>query len=288
MIFLTNTSILAILAVGMMMVLVSGGLDLSVGSILALSGMVVAQTVFYYPNTNPIIAFALGIFVGVLCGVLNGGIIIFGNVLPIITTLGTLSVYRGITFIVSKGGWISAHEMPDSFKQIATSRVLGVNSLVFITIFILIVFYFFLFHTRTGRKVYAIGNNKRISEDKWDNVKQTTFMVYVIIGGLAGLAGTMWVSKFASAQGNTAMGYEFKVISACVLGGVSIAGGRGKMFSLLMGIFIIGVLDNALPLVRISPFWQYFIQGIVILSAVIINVLIERNVDLKVRKRRGL
>ncbi len=135
---------------------------------------------------------------------------------------------------------MSAHQMPDSFKAIATGSIFGINTLIFIAIIIYIVFYYFINHTRTGRQIYAVGSNPESAKISGINNDKILWMVYAIMGSLAGLAGVLWVSKFASAQGDTASGYELSVIAACVLGGVSIAGGSGKISGIILGsIFLV-------------------------------------------------
>ncbi len=285
---LTNTAILSILAVGMMLVIITRGIDLSIGATLALAGMSSALLVGSYPELPPIVAILFGTLIGLLCGAIIGGLIAKVDILPIIATLGLMNIYRGITFMVSGGKWVSAHQMPVSYKAIATSKILGINTLIFIAIIIYIIFYYFINHTRTGRQIYATGSNPDSAKISGINTSKIIWLVYIIMGGLAGLAGVLWVSKFASAQGNTAMGYELNVIAACVLGGVSISGGTGKISGLLMGTLLLGILNNALPLINVSPFWQNAIQGFVILTAVIINTLIKRKVDSDNLKRREI
>jgi rhamnose transport system permease protein len=156
---LTNTAILSILAVGMMLVIVTRGIDLSIGATLALSGMVSSLTVVVVPNLHPVIAVLLGTLIGMVCGSMLGFLISKVKVLPIIASLGMMNVFRGLTYIVSGGKWVSAHQMPKSFKAIATSSILGINTLIFIAVVIYIVFYYFINHTRTGRQIYAVGSN---------------------------------------------------------------------------------------------------------------------------------
>jgi rhamnose transport system permease protein len=169
--------------------------------------------------------------------------------------------------------------MPASFKSMATNRFLGINNLIVIAIVIYIIFYYFINYSKTGRRIYAVGSNREAAQIIGLPTKRIVTLVYVLLGFLAGLSGVLWVSKFASAQGDPAAGYEMSVIASCVLGGVSVSGGRGKVAGLLLGVILFGILANALPLIKVSPFWQQAIQGFVILSAIIINVIIKRNND---------
>lgn len=285
---LTNTAILSILAIGMMLVIVTRGIDLSIGATLALSGMIAALTVNFYPDVHPIVAILLGTVIGIVCGLIVGGLVSFGGILPIIATLGMMNVFRGGTFMASGGKWVSAHQMPDSFKDVATSSILGINTLIFIAIVIYLLSYYFITYTRTGRQIYAVGSNPDSAKISGINNDKILLLVYTIMGGLSGLAGVLWVAKFASAQGDTAMGYEMNVIAACVLGGVNIAGGSGKISGIILGSIFLGILNNALPLINVSPFWQQAIQGTIILIAVLANALVKRGVDRNNLMRRKI
>ncbi|WP_051556590.1 ABC transporter permease [Alkalihalobacterium bogoriense] len=276
---ITNTAILSILALGMMLVLITRGIDLSVGSTLALSGMVVAQVVSMYHGMHPIIAILLGIGIGIVCGITIGFLVAKIGILPIIATLAMMNIFRGLTFTVSGGQWVSSYQMSEQFVSIATSKIVGVNTLVFIAIVIYLVAFYFINHTRTGRQIYAVGSNPESAKVSGINQTKILLIVYSIMGGLAGLSGVLWVSKFASAQGDTASGYELTVIAACILGGVSIAGGSGKISGVILGAVLLGILNNALPLMNVSPFWQMAIQGSIILIAVIMNTLVKRGVN---------
>lgn len=285
---IVNTAILSILAVGMMLVIVTRGIDLSIGATLALSGMVTAMTVSVHQGLHPVLLILLGTVVGLVCGAIVGLLVSKAAILPIIASLGLMNVFRGLTFMVSGGKWVSAYQMSPGFKGIATGSILGINNLVFIAIIIYIVFFYFINHTRTGRQIYAVGSNPDSAKISGINISKVLLMVYMIMGALAGLAGVLWVARFASAQGDTAMGYEINVIAACVLGGVSIAGGSGKVSGIILGSLLLGILNNALPLINVSPFWQQAIQGVVILVAVLTNVLVKRGVDWNNLMRRKI
>lgn len=284
----TNTAILSILAVGMMLVIVTRGIDLSIGATLALSGMIAALTVKQYPGANPALALLIGVGIGLACGAVLGFLVSKVRILPIIATLGMMNVFRGLTFEASGGKWVSAHQMPDSFKAIATGKLLGVNHLILIAVVIYLVAYFFVNHTRTGRQVYAVGSNPESAAISGIRTGRILGLVYTVMGGLSGLAGVLWVSKFASAQGDTASGYELSVIAACVLGGVSIAGGSGKISGIVLGSVLLGILNNALPMIDVSPFWQNWIQGMIILVAVLVNALVKRGIDRNHLMRRRI
>ncbi|MBK5247155.1 MAG: ABC transporter permease [Peptostreptococcaceae bacterium] len=283
---LINASILGILSVGMMMVLIVRGIDLSIGSTIALSGMITSLTVASFPQIHPLLSIVEGILIGAVVGAISGVIIAKFDVLPIITTLGMMNIVRGLTFLSSGGKWVSAYQMSPAFKAIATGKILGINTLIFIALVIYILFFYFINHTRTGRQIYQVGSNPNAAEISGIPKLRVIWLVYTLMGALAGLAGVLWVSRFASAQGDTAVGYEMSVIAACVLGGVSLSGGSGKVSGLVLGVILLGILHNALPLINVSPFWQQGIQGAVILGAIILNVLVKRNNDRAALSRR--
>ena len=285
---LTNTSILAILAVGMMMVLITGGIDLSVGAVVALSGMSSAVFIRDFPNIPVRVAVLVGLFVGLFSGLVLGRLIAKGRILPIIASLGMMNVYRGLTYIVGDNQWVSAFQMTDAFKEIATGSFLGINHLIWAAFIVLAVFYYILNFTRSGRRMYAVGSNEEATAITGISKERTLILVYMLNGLLAGLAGVLWVSKFASAQGDTASGYELNVIAACVLGGVSVNGGVGKISGLITGALLFGILNNALPLLNASTFWEDAIQGVVIVAAIVMNVLMKRRSDAAALKRREL
>jgi rhamnose transport system permease protein len=285
---LANTAVLSILSVGMMMVLLTGGIDLSIGATMAFSGMVSALTVRANPGIAVPVVILEGALIGAAAGLVIGVLVSRFSILPIIASLGMMNVIRGLTYLVSGGAWVSAYQMSDEFKALATGRVLGVNNLIIIAVVIYLLFYCFINYTRTGRRIYAVGSSPEAAEVIGLPKKRVVTLVYVLMGFLAGLGGVLWVAKFASAQGDTAAGYEMNVIASCVLGGVSVSGGRGKVSGLVLGVLLFGILANALPLVNVSPFWQQGIQGLVILLAIITNVLIKRNNDRGVLRRRVL
>ncbi len=285
---LTNTAILSILSLGMMMVLITRGIDLSIGATIAFSGMVTALTVSRYPGLSPFIAILEGMALGGIFGAIIGMLVAKFSILPIIASLGMMNIIRGLTYIVSGGKWVSSYQMSTGFKLIATGKTLGLNNLIVIAVVLHIIFYYFINHTRTGRRIYAVGSNPEAAEISGIPKTEIIWLVYTLMGVIAGLAGVLWVAKFASAQGDTALGYELNVIAACVLGGVSMSGGAGKLSGLILGTILLGILNNALPLINVSPFWQQAIQGFTILAAIITNVLVKRNTDRTALKRREL
>ena len=283
-----ETSVLAICAVGMMFVMVTGGIDLSIGAIMALGAMAGCTVLKNNPGIPTIAVVAIAMAVGIVSGFFNGVLVSKLKILPIIATLGTMNIYRGITYLVANGSWVKQQEMGAGFLSLATGKVLGINNLIMIAVAVYIIAAFFMTQTRTGRKIYAVGNSEesaRVSGIKTDN---TLILVYTLLGVIVGLAGTLYVCKYGVAQGETCTGYEMNVIAACVLGGVSVNGGTGRVPGVLLGAILLGILNNAMPLIHVSSFWQEAIRGLIILLSIIANSLIQRNVEMKALRRRNI
>lgn len=285
---MVNASIMGALSVGMMMVMITGGIDLSIGAVIAFSGMIAALVVRDFPATSTLTALAIGTVTGLACGFVSGLIIAKGKVLALIATLGMMNVFRGLTYIFAKGAWVSAHQMNPEFKSLALGRMLGVNNLVWVAIVIFVLALYFLKYSRTGRKIYAVGSNMEAARISGINVDRILILVYSIMGTISGLCGVLWVSKYASAQGDTASGYEMTVIAACVIGGVSVSGGSGKVPGVFLGVVLLGVLKQALPMLKVSPFWQDAIYGFIILFAVLMNTYFKRTADKNNLQRRKI
>ena len=266
---LLNISILAIAALAQTMVIITHGIDLSISSMIGLVAMMVAFVVKENPEMSIVLSTALGMALGAVLGMFNGVIITYGNVPPIIATLGTLSIYRGLVFFYSQGTWINSFELPRNFKMLSKGTPLGLPNMVIIAIFVAVIVYYFLNHTRTGRDIYAVGSNPDAAQLAGIRKQRIIFLVYVLSGLLSGLAAVLWASRFESAQTNTALGFELQTVAAAVVGGVSISGGVGTVPGVMLGALLLGIIQNALTLIRISPFWQLAAQGLLILIAVI-------------------
>ncbi|MDQ2807406.1 MAG: ABC transporter permease [Chloroflexota bacterium] len=278
---LLNISILVIVALAQAMVIITRGIDLSVGSIIGLTAMMVSFTVVAFPGLSGPPAVILGMALGAALGSFNGLIIVCGGVPPIIATLGTLSIYRGLIFLYSGGTWITADKMPPSFREIAKGTPLGVPNLILFAIAAVAAVYFSLTYTRTGRDIFTVGSNPDAARFAGIPKDRVVFLVFMISGLLCGLAGVLWASRFEAAQTNTAMSFELQTVAAPVVGGVNIFGGSGSV----LGAFLLGIINNALTLVRISPFWQLAVQGLLILLAVITDATISRRLQRLVARR---
>jgi len=276
---LMDIAILSIVAIGEAVVIITRGIDLSVASTLALAGMAVGMTISSHPEIPPGGALLMGIGIGAVLGSVNGLLITKGHIPPIITTLGTLSIYRGLVFAISGGAWVDAHEMPKEFVAMSKGDVWFIPTLVLLALIVAIIFYYFLNHTRTGREMFALGSNPEAARAVGIRVDRSLFVAYLLSGILSGLGGVLWISRYASAQSDTAMGFELQAIAAAVVGGVNIFGGSGTLPGILLGSLLLGIVVNALNLVRISPFWKLAVQGLIILAAVVSDALLSRRLQ---------
>lgn len=276
---LLNISILTIVALAQTMVIITHGIDLSVSSMIGFAAMMVAFVVKENPEMSVLFAVVLGMALGAVLGSFNGLIITYGNVPPIIATLGTLSIYRGLVFFYSQGTWINSFELPASFKQLSKGTPLGLPNMVLIALVVAVLVYYFLNYTRTGRDIYAVGSNPEAAQYSGIRKQRIIFLVYLLSGIMAGLAAVLWVSRFESAQTNTAVGFELQTVAASVVGGVSISGGVGTVPGVMLGALLLGIIQNSLTLIRISPFWQLAAQGLLILIAVISDKWILSRVE---------
>ncbi len=284
----TETAVLAISAVGMMLVIVTGGIDLSIGAVMALGAMVGSTVLKHNQSIPGVVIILISIFVGLVCGLINGTLVAKLKILPIIATLGMMNIFRGVTYLVANGSWVKQQEMGEAFLSIATGKFLGINNLIVIAVVVYIIAAFFMTLTRTGRKIYAVGNSEESARVSGIKTDRTLIMVYTILGAIAGLGGILYVCKYGVAQGETCTGYEMNVIAACVLGGVSVNGGTGRVQGVLLGAILLGILNNAMPLIQVSSFWQEAIRGLIILLSIITNSLIQRNVEMKALRRRNI
>jgi len=266
------------ISVGMTLVILTGGIDLSVGSVLALSGAIAAGLLkngIEIHSANTYVGFTvLGIVVialmaGSLIGAFNGYVITRFKVPPFVATLAMLTISRGLTMLWTKGFPISG--LGKNFAWIGTGWFIGVPVPVWISGFVVAIAIIIANRTKFGRHIYAIGGNESAAILSGINVKKVKLKVYAIAGGLAAAGGLLVTSRLDAAQPNAGMGYELDSIAAVVIGGTSLTGGKGSVGGTVLGAIIIGVLNNGLVLLNVSPFWQQVVKGGVILAAVIID-----------------
>jgi ribose transport system permease protein len=268
-----QASINIVLATGMTFVILTGGIDLSVGSILAVSA-VVSVLVSLLPGLGWAGAIA-GLVTGLLLGLVNGALITFLSVPPFIVTLGSLTALRGIAFLVANGTTVLNRDL--NFAWVGNSYVGPVPWLVIIALLTVVVSWFVLRQTVLGVQIYAVGGNERAARLTGIKVNRVLLFVYGVSGLLAGLAGIMSASRLYSATGMLGQGYELDAIAAVILGGTSFTGGIGTIGGTLLGALIIAVLNNGLTLLNMSYFWQLVVKGLVIIVAVIIDRLRRRS-----------
>lgn len=267
-----QTSINAIIAVGMTFVIISAGIDLSVGSILAFSGVVLASAL--RSNFPLPIAFLIGLGVGCLCGLVNGVLITHGRLPPFISTLGMMSVARGAALLYTQGRPISGFS--ENFRFLATGEIFHVPSPVLIMVFVYLIAHFVLTRTKLGRYTYAIGGNEEAAILSGVNVKFYKTAVFGLCGMLSGLAAIILTARLNSAQPIAGIMYELDAIAATVIGGTSLMGGEGSVVGTLIGAFIMGVLRNGLNLLGVSSFVQQTVIGSVIIVAVLIDMALKK------------
>lgn len=271
-----DTSILIILALGQMAVILTRCIDLSMAASLALVGMCTAMLNAAIPGIPIPLLVVLAMVLGALLGSINGLLVWKLDIPPIVVTLGTLTIFRGIIFLLSDGQWINAHEMSPAFKALPRLQLLGIPILSWAALMCIACLYILLNRTQLGRAFYAVGGNPNAAVYTGIDVGRSRFNAFVLSGALSGIAGYLWVSRYAVAYVDIASGFELDIVAACVIGGISIAGGIGSVTGAVLGALFLGVIKNALPVVNISPFWQQAISGSAIIIAVIFNARSER------------
>lgn len=262
---LQNNAVYGILAIAEMMVILTGGIDISIGSILSFVGIVCTRLMAENPNVPAIMWLFLAVVLGALCGAFNGLIVGYFKMVPMIATLGTMYIFRGLAFLVSGGQWWFPHQFTEGYQKFATLRIAGIPTILF---FVLIIFIFaavFLGHTSGGRRIYAM----------------------VICGALAGLSGMLYTANYATGSYGIGEGYEMTAISICILGGVSINGGKGKVDGVFLGFIMMSIITYFISLLPGLSVWSDALQGAIIIAAVVMNLYTERSAQKRALKERG-
>jgi len=266
-----DSSILIILALAQMSVILTRSIDLSTAANLCFTGMAVAMLNKFYPELPMIIIILVALLWGLALGAFNGILVWKIGIPPIVVTLGTLTIYRGLTFVMSGGAWVNADKISPAFIELQRQLILGIPVLSWIAILVIVVFAIFMRATKQGRNIYAVGVNPIAAVYVGINVGRTKFVAFCISGLFSGLAGYLWVSRYVIASVEVANGYELNVIASCVIGGISIAGGVGSVGGAVLGALFLSLIGLALPVINVSPFWQMAISGAAILIAIILN-----------------
>ncbi len=273
-IIITQVSINALLAFGVTFVIITGGIDLSLGSIVAVAG--VSAAMLAHPDSYPVLVpvFA-GLFAGLMIGAFNGFIITKSKIAPFIVTLGTMTIGRGLALILSNGRPVS--NLSDSFVFIGSGKIMGIPVLILILISMFILCSVILNKTILGRYIYAVGGNEQAARASGINVTQVKMAVYSISGLLAGLAGILLTSRITTGQPNAGAGFELDAIAAVVIGGTSTTGGKGTIAGTLIGVLLIGVINNSLDLLNVTSYYQQVVMGIIIIGAVVLDSMNQKS-----------
>lgn len=257
-------------SVGMTLVITTGGLDISIGSIMGLSAAMMGVSMSIWNMSGPA-AIAIGLAVGILAGVINGFFVVMFKVPPLIVTLGTRAAFRGLAYVITGGELLFG--FPASFRSVSASRVLGIPFTILVAILVALWGIYFLSRTKTGRHITAIGGNREAARLAGIKVNPTTWSVYIIIGLMAGLAAVIAVSRLDAAQPQIGYDYEIHTIAAVVLGGTLLVGGRGMMLGSILAVIILQVMSNAMVLVGVSFFWQQVVIGLVFVLVVAVRTM---------------
>jgi len=277
-IVLLLTPLILMGAMGEMLVIVARHVDLSIGSILGLTAMASGMMFRYHPEIWWPLGFALSVGIGALLGLFNGVVVTLFRLPAIIVTLGTLNLYRGLTYIMSDAKQIDRQYVPSELKAMSeTSPIFGIPWIIIMSFGVALLTYWFAMHTRIGRQVFALGSNPTAAPLRGIDVTKVTLLVFTISGALSGLAGIMYASRWGFVNpSNTGSGFEFQVIAAVVIGGVSINGGIGTVPGTILGVLLLGCVAAALPLLGIPGTTQNAIYGAVILVALLIDRLVRQ------------
>lgn len=269
-IVLRQVSINGILAIGVTFVIITGGIDLSLGSVLALAGVVAAG--FAHPGDYPLIVpVAAGLLTGVLIGWINGLTITLGKVAPFIVTLGMMTIARGLALVWSEGRPVTNLASP--FNYIGGGDWLYIPVPILLFVLVIIVSSVILKYMRVGRYIFAVGGNENAAKASGIRVNRVKMFAYIICGGLAGLAGIVLAARINTGQPNAGIAYELDAIAAVVIGGTSLFGGKGSIMGTVAGVLIIGVINNGLDLLNVTSYYQQIVKGAIIIAA----VLLDRN-----------
>lgn len=280
-----NASILAILAVGQTLVIITRNVDLSTGSVLGLSAFLAGDLLSEHPGLALPVVFLLGIALGAACGLLNGILVTWGRVPALVVTLGTLYAFRGLAFLWTDGRQVNAETLPESFLNIGSESIAGVPILVLIAVVIVVVVGQWLRDYRPGRELYAIGSNPEGARLAGVRSGRLVLVAFVLAGALSGLGGVLFTARFGTVDATAGVGYELTVIAAAVVGGVAIFGGIGTVYGAALGALLLGTITSSLIVLRIEAFWQQAAIGALLLIAIALDRLLAVRVEATLRRR---
>ncbi|MFR9780696.1 ABC transporter permease [Micromonospora sp. MS34] len=282
---LLGCAILVILAVGQTLVIVTRNVDLSVGSILGLVAFATGELFLAAPGAPWPAALLLGVGLGAVCGVINGGLIAVAKVPALVITLGTLYAFRGVDYYWAAGRQINAADMPRSFLRLGNQTVLGVPVLFLVALVVVAAVGFYLRSYRSGRELYAIGSEPAAARLSGIPVGRRVLAVFVANGALAGLAGVLYAARFGTLDAAAGSGLELQVVAAAVVGGVAIFGGSGSAYGAALGAVLLTTIGSSLAVLRIDPFWQQAVVGTLILAAIGLDRLLALRMAARLRGR---
>lgn len=272
---LLDIPLLMVVAMGMTAIIISRHIDLSIGSTLGMSGIVVGLLFKNHPGFPIALGILIGVLIGLALGAVNGALVTWLRVPAIIATLGTLSILRGLIFLVSGGRQVDPNDIPPALIRLSQTSPIGIPWLVLLAFAIAVAAHLFLSRHRAGRALYAIGGNPEAAWLSGIRVHATVFLAFTLTGGLAGLAGVMYASRFGFVNpGQTGVGFELSVIAATVIGGTQVFGGVGSAAGTTLGCLLLGVINNALTVTGLSAFWQLAAYGAIILTALMTDSLV--------------
>jgi rhamnose transport system permease protein len=282
---LLNTAILAVMAAGQAVVVITRNIDLSVGSVLGLSAFAVATMMSANRGLPMIVALLAGIAVGAVCGLVNGVLVRYGRVPALVVTLGTLYIYRGVTYSWAGGSQVNADELPPHFLTFANDSVLGIPWLVLIAIVVVGGVSLLMRDFRAGRELYAMGSSPQAAELAGIRVARNLLGTFLLSGALAGLAGVLFAARFGTVDAAAGTGYELNVVAAVVVGGVAVFGGSGTVWGAGLGALLLTVIGSALAVLDINQFWQQAIVGALIVLAIGADRLVAVRIARSLRRR---
>lgn len=268
---LLNPSIVAVVAIGQAVVIISRNVDLSVGSIVGLTAYLVGTLFVSFPNFPVSLIFVVGIVFGALLGLVNGALIAFGKVPAMVITLGTLYAFRGINVVWTGSNRINADSLPDAFQNLGTQQVLTIPVLTIIALAILAVVAWYMANTRGGREFYAIGSDPDAAELYGLAKTKRVLIAFVASGAASGLAGVLYVARYGTVDSQVGSGFELQAIGAAVIGGVAMVGGSGTVVGAVLGAYLLLTINSALPVVGIPDFWQRAVVGVLIIGAIVFD-----------------
>jgi rhamnose transport system permease protein len=284
--FLLNPSLLLILAIGQAVVIVTRNVDLSVSSTLGLTAYLTGKLFVDHPGLPIIAVFLIGIAAGAALGLFNGVLIAFGKVPALVITLGTLYIYRGIVLTWAGSDRVNASDMPHGFLSLGTKSFLSIPVLTIIALVVLVAVGYYLYTSRGGRELYAIGSDPDAAVLYGLSVRKRVMAAFVLSGALAGLAGVLFAARYGTVSSNAGTGIELQAVAAVVIGGVAIFGGSGTVWGAAVGAFLLVTINSALPIVGIQDFWQRAVVGALILGAIVLDRILALRRDRKLIEAR--